>query len=137
MTNRVLEKMKFKQKSSFIDRICESLPEMHLWGYRYCGPNTNLEQGLASNEQGINELDCACKEHDIAYNESSDPEWRCNADKLLVLKAIRRVYAKDSQIGERLAASLVSLLISIKLALSKIRFFINNARKCIVSNKKE
>lgn len=112
--------MNSKRKSSLIDCIVESLPEMHIWGYRYCGPNTNLESRLASNEPGINELDCACKEHDIAYNESSEHEWRYNADKLLVLKAIRRVYAKDSRIGERLAASLVTMLISFKLLFSKI-----------------
>lgn len=105
--------MQSKRKSSLIDRIIGSLPEMHIWGYKYCGPNTNLEIRLTSNESGINELDCACKEHDIAYNESNEPEWRYNADKLLVLKAIQRVYAKDSRIGERLAAVLVSMIISI------------------------
>lgn len=128
--------MAFKGKSAFFDRIVESLPEMHIWGYRYCGPNTNLKRRLATNEPGINELDCACKEHDIAYNESSESEWRYNADKLLVLRAIRRVYAKDSRIGERLAASLVTMLISIKIVFSKIEFYINQGRKCLVPRKK-
>lgn len=127
--------MESEHKTSFFDRIFESLPEMHLWGYRYCGPNTNLAQRLASNESGINELDCACKEHDIAYNESNEHEWRYNADKLLVLKAIRRVYAKDSRIGERLAASFVSLLISIKLVLSKIELCIKCVRQRLVSKR--
>lgn len=55
-------------------------------GYKYCGPNTNLQEHLAHGERGINELDCACMEHDIAYTTSKDLEWRCNADKLLVLR---------------------------------------------------
>lgn len=129
--------MESDRKSNFVDRIFESLPEMHLWGYRYCGPNTNIELRLASNESGINELDCACKEHDIAYNESTEHEWRYNADKLLILRAIRRVYAKDSRIGERFAALLVSLLISIKLVLSKIEFYTKCARQYLVSKRKK
>lgn len=127
--------MTCKRKSGFIDRFVESLPEMHIWGYRYCGPNTNLKSRLATNEPGINELDCACKDHDIAYNESSECEWRYNADKLLVFRAIRRVYAKNSRIGERLAASLVTMLISIKMVFSKIEFYVNQARKCLVSKR--
>lgn len=123
------------RNSSFIDRIFESLPQIHLWGYRYCGPNTDLAQRLSSNMPGINELDCACKEHDIAYSESSEHKWRCNADKLLILKAIHRTYAKDSRIGERLAALLVSMLISIKLLLSKVEFCIRRARNCIILNR--
>lgn len=122
--------MSSKRKVGCIDRIIEMLPEIHLSGYNYCGPNTNLENRLAHNEPGINELDCACKEHDIAYAESSDLFWRHNADKLLVLKAFRRVYAKDSRFGERFAAMLVSVLICIKIILRKFEIFFINVRKC-------
>lgn len=126
-----------RRKSSFIDRLIAKLPEMHLCGYRYCGPNTNLKKHLESNELGINELDCACKEHDIAYNESSELEWRCWADKLLVLRAMRRIYAKDSRIGERFAASLVSILISIKIVFCKIEICVACIRKWIISKRKK
>lgn len=121
--------MSSKQKIGFVDRVIEKLPEMHIMGYKYCGPNTNLESRLASNELGINKLDCACMEHDIAYAESRDLNSRCNADKLLVMKAIRRVYAKDSRIGEPFSALVVSGVISIKFILGKIELFINSVRK--------
>lgn len=113
--------MSSKREIGFIDRIIEKLPEMHIPGYRYCGPNTNMNR-LVNGEPGINELDCACMEHDIAYTVSSDQKSRSKADKLLVLKATRRVYASDSQIGERFAAMLVSGLISIKIFIQKINF---------------
>lgn len=116
--------MTTKRKFGCIDYILEKLPEMHIWGYSYCGPNTNLESRLARGEQGINELDHICMEHDIAYTANSDLAPRCKADKILVLKAFRRVYAKDSQIGERIAALFVTLLISVKVAISRFELCI-------------
>lgn len=117
-------KMKPKRKSSLIDRIIEKLPEMHIIGYSFCGPNTDLQTRLARGERGINALDCACMEHDIAYAESDDLKTRIKADKLLILKAFRRVYANDSQIGERFAASTVAWIITVKL-------FLTNMEICI------
>lgn len=136
-TEREQKKMSTKHKFSFIDYIIAKLPEIHITGYSYCGPNTNLDSNFAFNEFGINELDFACMEHDIAYVESKDLESRCNADKLLVLKAIRRVYAKDSKIGERFAALLVSWLISIKMFLGKIEIYIISVRNWIASKTKK
>lgn len=119
--------MASKRKLSFIDHTLEKLPQIHLYGYRYCGPNTNLTHVVP----GVNKLDCACMEHDVAYAESTNLNLRCIADKLLILRAIRRIYASDSQVGERFAALLVSLLISIKLGLSKIEIYICKLQKCL------
>lgn len=116
-------------KRGFIDRLIELLPEMHVSGYHYCGPNTNLAARLACGDIGVNELDCACMEHDIAYAESSDLNLRCNADKLLILRAFRRMYANDSKIGERFTAMLVSGLIGVKLFLCKIELCISSVQK--------
>lgn len=126
--------MSSKRNVDCIDRIIEMLPEIHLSGYNYCGPNTKLESRLAHNDPGINELDCACKEHDIAYAESNDLIWRHSADKLLVLKAFRRIYAKDSRIGERFAAMLVSVLICFKIMFRKIEIFVGSVRAWFISN---
>lgn len=93
--------MSFKRKTSFVDSILEMLPEVHIPGYNFCGPNTNLEKRLVDCTPGINELDCACKEHDIAYSGSTDLQMRYIADKILVLKVIRRVFARNVRIGER------------------------------------
>lgn len=122
--------MASEREIGFIDRFLKRLPEIHIRGYNYCGPNTNVEIRLARGEVGVNELDCACMEHDIAYAESNDLNSRCIADKVLILRAIRRVVAKDSQIGERFTALLISWLISIKLFLCKIELFIGSVRKC-------
>lgn len=124
------EKASSKRKFSFIDCIIEKLPQIHLSGYRYCGPNTNLENNLQHSELGVNKLDCACMAHDFAYAESSDLEFRCAADKLLVLRALKRIYATDSQIGERFAALVVAGLISIKLTICRVELYIDKVRKC-------
>lgn len=125
--------MKTERKIGFIDRILSFLPEIHLIGYNYCGPNTQLESRLALNVPCINELDCACKEHDIAYSQCSEIEWCCQADKMLILKAFRRVYAKDSRIGERFAALIVSGAMTVKLIFAKIEICIKNIIKRITS----
>lgn len=130
------KKMTSKSKTGCIDRVIESLPEIHMFGYRYCGPNTNLHARLSRGERGINKLDCACMEHDIAYSVSKDLQYRCIADKSLLLKAFRRIYAKDSRIGERFVALTVSLFICMKLICGKIEL---NLRKCLTikSQKKQ
>lgn len=110
--------------------MIETLPEIHFIGYRYCGPNTNLMERLARGEHGINRLDCACMEHDIAYAESEDLESRCEADKLLILKAFKRIFAKDSQIGERFAALIVVWLMGTKIILGKIEIYIRRCCCC-------
>lgn len=123
--------MSSKRTLGFIDRMLEKLPEIHISGYNYCGCNTDLNNRLAHNEVGINKLDCACMEHDIAYAESTDLNSRCMADKVLILRAIRRIYEKDSQFGERIAALLVSWLISVKLILCKIELFAHSVIECL------
>lgn len=125
--------MAHERKFGLIDRIIEKLPAMHFRGYRYCGPNTNLAARLARGEHGINELDCACMDHDIAYAESKDLKSRCIADKLLFLRAIKRVFAKNSKIGERFAALIVSLLIGVKMTFGRIELCF---RKCFAMKTK-
>lgn len=107
-------------KTSFVDCILEKLPDIHLPGYNFCGPNTNL----SNRTHCVNDLDCACKEHDIAYGEHSDIEMRYIADKILVLKAIRRMIAKDARMGERFSALLVTSFICVKMILIKIEMYL-------------
>lgn len=126
-----------QKSSSLIDRFLEMLPEMHIKGYSYCGPNTDLNARLARGEPGINELDCACREHDIAYAQSGDREMRNEADKILVSKAFTRIFAKASRIGERFAALIVSGLIGIKIILNKLELYVRYIfRNCLVKKKK-
>lgn len=114
------------QSYSLIDRFVEKLPEIHIKGYNYCGPNTDLKNRLARSESGVNDLDYACKVHDIAYAQSKDLKTRNNADKILFMKAFSRVFAKDSRIGERFSAIIVSTLIGNKIILNKIELYVRN-----------
>lgn len=91
--------------NSFINK----LPiELHLPGYQYCGPGTKLEKRLARGDSGINQLDRACKEHDIAYSKHRDMDSRKQADKILADNAWKRVISQDSSWGEKAAAWLVT-----------------------------
>lgn len=54
----------------------------HLPGYRYCGPGT--EDFTAT---PINELDRACRVHDLAYMNSRSREKRMAADLVLYHRA--------------------------------------------------
>lgn len=88
-----------------INTLINKLPfEMHIPSYHYCGPGTKLKERLARNDPGINELDRACKEHDIAYSITSDQRKRNLADDILAKAAWQRVKASDSGVAERMAA---------------------------------
>lgn len=89
-----------------VNRIINKLPvELHIPGYQYCGPGTKLSKRLARGDPGINPLDAACKEHDIAYSQNRDNITARNAaDQVLADKAWNRVLARDASIGEKAAA---------------------------------
>lgn len=95
-----------KTGRGLINTAINKLPiELHIPGYNYCGPGTKLQKRLQRGDRGINPLDDACKEHDIAYEKYPDNiSERHRADKILGKRAWERVTAKDSKIGEKLAA---------------------------------
>lgn len=94
-----------------LNTLINKLPiEIHLPGYQYCGPGTHLQKRLARGDLGINQLDRACKEHDIAYHNHKDTEGRRIADKILIERAWNRVIASDSSLSERKDAWLVTNL---------------------------
>lgn len=109
-----------KEGYGLIDYIINRLPEIHIPGYQYCGPGTELEKRLARGDPGINKLDAACKDHDIAYSECSDTKSRRKADNVLVARAFKRIYSNDANLKERAAALLVSGLMSAKMGLTKV-----------------
>lgn len=79
---------------------------------RFCGPGTKLKAKL--NQQGINPLDSACKEHDIAYEENSDLKNRHIADKILSEKAKSRIFSKSASLGEKLSSAGVYAIMNLK-----------------------
>lgn len=99
-----------------LNNFINKLPfELHVPGYQYCGPGTKLAERLARGDPGINPLDAACKEHDIAYSRNRDNvAARNSADGVLAEKAWRRVLAKDAGIDERLTAYTVANTMKVK-----------------------
>lgn len=96
---------KTSKGTGLINTLVNKLPfELHLPGYQYCGPGTKLEKRLARGDVGVNQLDRACKEHDIAYNQYQDTTNRQKADRILAEKAWQRVKSSDSSLGEKAAS---------------------------------
>lgn len=100
----------YRQGRGFLNSLINKLPiELHLpGGYQYCGPGTHLHTRLRRGDPGINPLDRACKEHDIAYDNFSDLTNRHRADKILEERAWGRVKSSDASLSERLAARFVT-----------------------------
>lgn len=98
-----------------LNNLINSLPfELHLPGYQYCGPGTKLQKRLDRGDKGINPLDAACKNHDIAYSNSKDINSRHQADKILENRAWERVLSKDSNLSEKSFAYLVANAMKLK-----------------------
>ncbi|KAL4092500.1 hypothetical protein QTP88_027001 [Uroleucon formosanum] len=91
--------------SGLINTLINKLPiELHVPGYQYCGPGTNLKKRLARGDKGINPLDSACREHDIAYEQSNSIADRNKADYILEQRAWDRFKSKDSSLKEKAVA---------------------------------
>jgi len=99
----------FVKGRGLLNGLINKLPfELHLPKYNYCGPGTHLAERLERGDIGINKLDEACKEHDIAYSTSTNLADRHQADKVLEDKAWERVRSSDAKFGEKAAALLVT-----------------------------
>lgn len=102
----------------FINSLINKLPiELHIPSYNFCGPGTKLNNRLARGDKGVNKLDEACKEHDIAYSKYPDLERRHAADNILSNKALKRFEDKTSSIGEKISSLMVSGIMGVKTKL--------------------
>lgn len=93
-------------RKGLFNTLVNKLPfELHVPNYNFCGPSTHLSKRLARGDKGVNPLDEACREHDIAYSQNREnlPK-RHEADKVLAKRAAERIFAKDSSLGERAVA---------------------------------
>lgn len=107
----------FRQRhgAGVLNTLINKLPvELHVPGYRFCGPGTRLQHRLAQGQVGINPLDDACREHDIAYSKSSNLEDRHRADHVLQEKAWQRVKSNNATFGERATAWAVTTAMKAK-----------------------
>lgn len=107
-----------KKGEGLVNSIINKLPiELHLPGYQYCGPGTKLKERLERGDPGINPLDQACKQHDIAYSKHKNLSDRHIADKILAEKAWQRVKDKSSSISEKLNAYMTTNIMAGKIKL--------------------
>lgn len=83
--------------------------------YIYIG--TKLAKRLARGDVGINPLDEACKEHDIAYARHGGISDRHKADRILTEKAWQRFKSQDATFGEKASALLVTNMMKAKTKL--------------------
>lgn len=81
---------------------------------------THLQKRLDRGDQGVNRLDAACRNHDIAYQNNRTDEGRHEADKILKDAAIERIGARNATFGERLAALTVAGAMKMKTGLRKL-----------------
>lgn len=134
-TQKRIRRKKAVKGKGFVNNLINKLPiELHLPGYQYCGPGTKLKDRLAKGDPGINPLDKACKEHDIAYSEKKSLNDRHEADKILIEKAWQRVKSKDANLGERASALLVTNLMKGKV---KLGMGMSDAKKKKRTSKKK
>lgn len=107
-----------RRGGSILNRLINSLPvELHIPGYRFCGPGTRLKKRLARGDRGINPLDESCRAHDIAYSNFKNLDQRHKADAILAQEALRRAHSSDASFGERLAARAVASAMNVKTKL--------------------
>lgn len=126
-------RLRYVQGSGLLNNLIDKLPfELHLpGGYSYCGPGTRLAERIARNEPGINQLDSACKLHDIAYSETTDISKRHIADKKLQEFAKSRIHSTDSTLGERLSSRLVNFVMAAKRKMGAgMKRVVMKKRKC-------
>lgn len=138
--SRSKSKLRKQCGGGLLNRMINALPfEAHLPGYEFCGPGTKLAKRLARGDRGINPLDAACREHDIAYSHSNELSNRHAADKILASKARGRITAKDSTLGERAAAAAVWAAMNAKRKIGmgvKKRKIMKKKKKTVTSKRK-
>lgn len=121
-----------------VNSLIDKLPiELHIPTYQYCGPGTKLNKRLRRGDPGINALDAACKEHDIAYSKHKDLSSRHEADRILEEAARSRFKAKDSSLGEKASSWAVANVMKVKRKLgmgAKKNKQMRNFNKSILSD---
>lgn len=130
-------KVKTNSGAGLLNTVINSVPfELHLPGYQYCGPGTDLKKRLALGQSGINGLDSACRDHDIAYDKNNSLSERNAADGVLEERAWSRVLAKDANFKEKAAAWLVTTAMKAKRKIGAGCGFVNIVKACKKALKK-
>lgn len=89
----------------------ENLPqkEIHFTGYNWCGLNTKVQERLANQDPGVNQLDEACKSHDILYEYEKNDKERHDADVALARAIAKFMLDSNNQDQDRSNGALMLL----------------------------
>lgn len=100
----------------FFNSLINKLPfELHLPGYKFCGPGTLLKERLERGHTPKNSLDASCREHDIAYSQNRESlEARHKADKILEEAAWNRAKDSSASLGERISGVAIAGIMKAK-----------------------
>ena len=122
-----------EEEDSVLDKIIDLLPfEMHVPGYKFCGPGTKLAERIERGDVGINPLDEACRQHDLAYNNPSSN--RRQADRILAEYAFSRMLAGETPPDERTVAMMTACCMVSKITFEK---FFSRIKKVIKRQNKK
>ncbi len=122
-----------KTGNGLLNKVLKHIPEMHLslpndvpsenvregtfnktGKYSYCGPGTKYRKRLREGYEGVNSLDRACKEHDLAYSKMKSTKQRNIADDILANKASEIALNPNKPDYERKDAKLVTGVMAMK-----------------------
>lgn len=127
---------KKKRGYGLVNKFINKLPfELHLPGYKFCGPGTRLSARLARGDLPKNQLDSYCKQHEILYSKDPDDiAARKIADRDLSDKAGQKISASAASVGEMTTAYAVTITMKFK---SKLRMGLKKRLKSgLISEKK-
>jgi Phospholipase A2-like domain len=132
--NKLMEIEKYKPKnySKYIKAplAIGGSSEHHIPGYNFCGPKTQVKARLERGDWGINDLDNACRQHDVDYMRfSGNKEQLVMSDQLLI-EAANNVKRDLERLSGRTKSE--SLLTTIGNWLAK-KIGIGNVGKYILS----
>ena len=82
--------------------------------YSYCGPYTKLHKRITEGYKGVNTLDRACLNHDIAYATHKDTHSRNKSDDVLAAQASQIVLDENTPEYEKRDAKLVNAIMAAK-----------------------
>lgn len=94
--------------------------ELHIPGYNYCGPGTNVVGRLNRNIGPVNELDKACMRHDIRYLLSHHGYTTETEADMAFLSDINKIHQKDSSISQKITIFFVKKIIKTKILFDTI-----------------
>ncbi|KAF0702663.1 Uncharacterized protein FWK35_00034198, partial [Aphis craccivora] len=95
-----------------------------------------FKKRLALEQSGINGLDSACRDHDIAYEKNNSLSERNAVDSVLEERAWSRVLAKDANFKEKAAAWLLTTAMKAKCKIGAGCGFVNIVKACKKALKK-